>query len=187
MQYLHSSVVLWLITLALFTFLNQAVAGQAQLAKFDDLIGRYNLTYPSDWKLNYDDNYDLTLVPMDNRSSDSNTFFQIRAMPQYNMSLEKHVLRDINSYMDKYATGDFVLFSISNLSDNETIDGLPAYLVEYNAIMNDNLQSPISVLEYVVVHNDNLFKIKFSQGGYGINSLNKNIVHNMTRSIDFRN
>lgn len=187
MQCLHNSIIFSLISLALLTSLNQAAAGQKQVAEFDDFIGRYNLTYPSDWKLNYNNNYDLTLIPMDNRSIDSNTFFQIRAMPQYNMSLEKHVLRNINSYMDKYATGDFVLFSISNLSDNETIDGIPAYVLEYNAIMNDNFQTPISILEYIVVHNDNLFKIKFSQGGYGINSLNKNMVNNITRSIDFRN
>ena len=107
-------------------------------------------------------------------------------MPHYNISLEKHVLRNINSYMDRYATGEFVLFSIGNLSDSVILDGFPAYLLEYTATMNDKFQTPITVLEYFIIHNNNLFKIKFNQEGYGINSLNKNAVDSIMSSLDFR-
>jgi hypothetical protein len=172
-------------TLILFTSLNP-VEGQKEVTEFDDPLGRYNLTYPSDWKLHYDNNYDIILLPIDNNSKDSYTYFQIRSTLPYNISLKDHVFRNINYYIDRYAIGDFILFSINNLIDNITIDELPAYKLEYDVIMNDKFQTPVSILEYFIVRNDDLFKIKFSQGGYGINSLNKNILDSIIRSIEFK-
>lgn len=161
------------------------IEAQEEIARYDDPIGRYNFAYPSDWKLYYDNNYDVKLLPMDNKSKDNYTSFQIRTMISYNLSLQAQVFRNINYYVDRYAIGDFLLFSIRNLTDNTIIDEIPAYKLEYHVIMNDKFQTPVSVLEYFVVHNNNLFKIQFSQGGYGISSLNKNAIGSIMQSIEF--
>jgi hypothetical protein len=171
--------------LILFTSLN-LVDGQKGVSKFDDPLGRYNLTYPSDWKLHYDNDYDIRLLPINSTSKDSYTYFQINATRSDNSSLKDHVFRNINDYIDGYAIGDFILlFSINNLTDNITIDNLPAYKLEYNVIMNDKFQTPVSILEYFLAHDHTLFEIKFSRGGYGIDSLNKNIIDSIIQSIEF--
>jgi hypothetical protein len=161
------------------------IEAQEEISSYDDPIGRYNFEYPLDWKLYYDNNNNVILLPVDNKSKDNYTSFQIRTMNSYNVSLQAHVFRNIHYYIDKYAIGDFLLFTIHNFTDNAIIDEIPAYKLEYNVIMNDKFQTPVSILEYFVVYNNNLFKIQFSQGGFGINSLNKNVIDSIIRSIEF--
>jgi hypothetical protein len=181
--YICSSI--FFMTLALFMRRNEIEAEEV-ISRYNDPIGRYNFVYPSDWKLYYDNNNDvILLLPMDNQSKGNYTSFQIRTMISYNVSLQAHVFRNINYYIDKYAIGDFILFSLGNLTDNVVIDGVPAYKLEYNVRMNDKFQSPVSILEYFVVYNNNLFKIQFTQGGFGINSINRNMIDSIIQSIEF--
>ena len=175
---------LFLSMLILFTF-PTGIDGVSKVSKLEDAFGRYQLIYPSYWEVLRGDNYDLTFYPV-NKTAYENTYFQIKSESLHDISLEQHVFREINHYISKSIIGDFLSFRLTNLVSNLTLDNLPAYMLEYDVIMNDEYQSPVSVSEYFIVNDNELFKLISSNDGYAPEPAIRNATDFIIKSLKFR-
>ena len=167
--------------LLLFNYTNSVFCEQESI--LIDPMERFNLTYPLNWKMKYENNHNILLIPPSDTSY-NNTYFKISRILQYNHSLNDHVFRHINNYISKYLLGDFISFRINNIDSNFSIFRFPAYKLEFDVVMNDNFQSPVSFIEYFTIYDNQLFKFRFSQDGQ-IKTMDKKIIESIIKSIKF--
>lgn len=173
------------ITIFLLSYAMNFSSAEKDSLKLDD--EDFSLSYPSDWKIKNVNNNSTILLPIEEEKYNNNTYIQIKTTPLYNLSLQYHVFRSLNEYIEKYDIGGFREFNIINLISNITIAGLPAYKLEYNVIMEDRYQSPVTIMEYFTTHNGALFNIKMSEDGNVISSLKKQAIESIIKSFKFKN
>jgi hypothetical protein len=132
------------------------------------------MKHPANWIMeSRSSNTFVFTPPYDEQSIKYPPELNIKIKTSYNYLLSDYVFHNLNYYIAKYLLGDFKFLNINNLNANISIAGLPAYKLTYQATLNNNYSSPISVTEFITKKDNNIYDLAFTAEGYNLNKYDK--------------